>query len=264
VNKGDPIVTIETSPAGAAQYAQAASTLSFAQGDLAHTQRLYSEHLATKSQLATAEKVYSDARSAMVQQQKIGANHASDVLAAPAGGVVVSLGATPGEVVQPGTVIATIANRNHLSLDLGIEPADAPYVHPGANVSMRSRQDDNLNFTAQIVSIAAMVDSQSRLVNAVVHVPDEIAPRLLVGMTLVGRIDLTPHAGIMVPRSALLTDAEGTYVVAVRKGIAERRGVAVALETDKWALVARGLNPGDRIAIDGTTGVTSGMHVRTR
>src|SRR5262249_3517701 len=70
VGKGDPIATIETAPAATAQFEQAKSALAFAQKDLDHTRALFSEQLATRSTLASAEKAYSDARATFVHQQR--------------------------------------------------------------------------------------------------------------------------------------------------------------------------------------------------
>lgn len=264
VKKGDPLITIETAPVAAVAYGQAVSTLSFAATDLAHTKRLYDEQLATRSQLAAAEKAYADAKTAVAQQQRIGADRPIDSLRSPVSGVVVSISATPGDAISAGTVVASIANRERLTVNFGLEPVDAPYVRVGALVTLRSRQNDSLVIQAPVISVSAMVDPQSRLVNAVVRIPQDGASKLLVGMTLIGRIDLEPHGGIVVPRAALLSDSEGTYVFAVANGVVERRGVTVSLETDKDALIARGLRPGEHVVVDGVAGLESGMHVRTR
>lgn len=265
VHKGSPLVTIESAPAASVAYAQAASTLSFAETDLAHTRRLYDEQLATKSQLSAAEKAYSDARVAMAQQTRIGANHPTDTLISPAGGVVVALNGARGDLVGAGTLVASIANADHLTVNLGLEPQAAAHVRVGAQVHFRSHQDVSLTFDAPIIATSAMIDSQTRLVNAVARVPEVVAANLLVGMTLVGRIDLDPSAGIVVPRAALLSDAAGTYVFIVdNKNIARRRGVGVSLETDRAALIGRGLAPGERVVVDGLAGLDDGMAVRTR
>jgi RND family efflux transporter MFP subunit len=264
VKKGDPLMTIETAPGAAVAFGQAKSALSFAATDLSHTRRLYDEQLATRSQLAAAEKAYADAQTALAQQQRMGADRPIDALRSPVAGVAVTIAGSPGDAVNAGTVVATIANRDRLTANFGLEPADAPNVHVGALATLRSRQNDSLIIRAPVISVSAMIDPQSRLVNAVVRIPQDVAPRLLVGMTLTGRIDLEPHGGIVVPRTALLSDSDGTYVFVVTKGVAERRGVTVSLETDRDALVARGLKPGDQVAIDGVAGLDSGMHVRTR
>ena len=262
VAKGDAIVTIQNSPAAAVAYGQAASAYSFAAKDLANTRRLYAEQLATKSQLAAAEKAYADAKTALAQQQRVGADRALDTLRAPVAGVVVSMTGSPGEAVSEGTAVAAIANRSRLVVTLGLEPADAVRVRVGALATLHARQSD-ASIRAPVVSVGAMIDPQSRLVNAIVAVPPAAASQLLVGMTLVGRIAVAARSGIVAPRAAILSDADGTYVFVVQKGIAQRRAVAVSLETDTSILVSQGLKPGEAIVIDGMAGLDSGMAVRT-
>ncbi len=263
VAQGDAIATIETAPAAAAQYAQAKSALNFAQQDLAHTRTLSSEQLATHSQLAAAEKAYSDAIAAFDQQRKIGANHASEVLRASAPGIVTSVGVSPGDRVLANAVVASIAARDRLVVNLGLEPEVAPSVGVGAPVRLFSPQNSMIDFPSRIASVSAMIDPQSRLVNVVVDVPKEMARRLVLGMTLEGRVDLPPRRGLVVPRSALMTDEQGTYVYIVRKGVAHRRNVAVSLEMDSGALLARGVSPNDQVVVAGNSGLDDGMTVRT-
>jgi membrane fusion protein, multidrug efflux system len=263
VNKGDPILTIATAPGAAAQYQQAASAASFAGKDLTHTRELFAEKLATRSQLDAAEKAYSDAQTLLSQQTQIGTGNKDSVVQADAAGIVVTVTALPGDRIAAGTVVATIATRNRMILNLGLEPEDASSVPVGAAVSLSSPRNDALAFTSRVLSVNAMTDAQSRLVNAVVAVPDEIAPRLILGTTLVGIVSLPARSGIVIPRACLLSDTAGTFVFTVKAGIAHRREVRVALETDDEALIGTGLARGERVVDDGSAGLTDGMAVRT-
>ncbi|MDE2163047.1 MAG: efflux RND transporter periplasmic adaptor subunit [Alphaproteobacteria bacterium] len=263
VAKGDPIATIETAPAAVMQYEQAKSALGFAQKDLAHTQALFGEQLATHSQVAAAEKAYSDALSAFNQQRRIGADRASQVLRAAASGIVISAGVSPGDRVLANAVVASIATRDRLVVDLGLEPEVAPSVPVGTPVRLFSPQNSLIDFSTKIMSVAAMMDPQSRLVNAVVDIPKEIASHLILGMTLEGRIALSPRHGLLVPRSALMVDEHGTYVFIVKKDIARRHNVAVSLETDGGAILSGGVSANDEIVMVGNSGLEDGMPVRT-
>ncbi|MBU6299681.1 MAG: efflux RND transporter periplasmic adaptor subunit [Alphaproteobacteria bacterium] len=263
VKAGDPIATIETAPAAVVQYEQAQSTFSFAQKDLDHTRTLFGEQLATRSQLAAAEKAYSDAVAAYRQQKKIGADHTEEVLQAPAAGVVTAVGVAPGDRVLANAVVASIAARDRLVLNLGLEPEVAPSVPVGAPVWLFSPQNSVIGFSVKIASVAAMMDPQSRLVNAVVGIPKEIASRLILGMTLEGHIELPSRSGLLVPRSALMTDERGTFVYVVNKGIAHRRNVTVSLEVDSEALLTAGVSAKDQVVAVGGSGVEDGGAVRT-
>ena len=263
VKAGDAIATIETAPGAAASFQQAQSAAAFAAKDLAHTKALYDQQLATKSQLAAAENAYAAAAAQLRAQEKIGAGRAAEVLRANAPGIVTALNASPGDRVQANSVLASIATRDRLLLNVGLEPEDAPQVPVGAPVWLRSLQDDSLSFTSSVESVDAMMDPKSRLVNAVVGVPQSVAPRLILGMVFEGVVKLPARNGIVVPHDAIMTDAKGNYVYVVEKGIAHRRAVTIGLETDEDALIAKGLKSGERVVVAGNAGLEDGTAVRT-
>ena len=263
VKQADPILTIETSPGAAAQFEQARSAATFAAKDLAHTRELFAEQLATKSQLDAAIKANTDAQAVLAQQQRIGADRHVDVLRAPAAGVVTTISATRRQPLAAGTVVASIGTRDKLIVNLGLEPEEAANVSVGAHVSLRSPQNSNLMFDADVILVNAMVDPQSRLVDAVVRVPSDMATQLILGTTLIARVSLPAQQGIVIPRDALLADANGTYVVVVQKDVAHRRVVKIALETNDNALIASGLANGDLVVVAGGVGLQDGTAVRT-
>jgi membrane fusion protein, multidrug efflux system len=264
VGKGDPIATVETAPAATAQYEQAKSALAFAQKDLEHTRALFSEQLATRSTFANAEKTYSDARATFVQQQRMGADKAVETLRAATPGVVTAVAVSPGDRVSANATIASIAARDRMVLNLGLEPSAAAHLLPGATVRLTSAQDPALDFTARVASVDAMLDPQSRLVNAVVAIAPDVSRHLILGMSLKARIVLSTESGIVIPKSALMTDEQGAFVYVMQKDHVHRRGVRVGVETDEGALIAKGLSAGERVVAVGGAGLEDGMAVRVR
>jgi RND family efflux transporter MFP subunit len=264
VGKGDPLATIETAPAVTAQFEQAKSALEFAQKDLEHTRTLFSEQLATRSTLASAEKAYSDARSTFAHQLRIGADKTVDPLTAAVPGVVTNVAVSPGDRVSANAVIGSIAARDGMVLNLGLEPKDAAGLSPGAKVTVTSAQDPTLNFATKVASVDAMLDPQSRLVNAVVAIEPDVSRRLILGMSLRARIVLSTQRGIVIPKSALMTDEQGTFVYVVQKDHAHRRDVSIGLESGNDALIAKGLAPRDVVVAVGSAGLEDGMAVRVR
>ena len=65
------------------------------------------------------------------------------------------------------------------------------------------------------------------------------------------------------PHSALMTGSNGTSVFVVDNGIAQRRDVEVALQTDQQALITNGIMAGETVVVGGNAGLTNGMRVRT-
>jgi RND family efflux transporter MFP subunit len=263
VDAGQAIVTFDTAPGAAASYQQAQSAVTLAQQDLAHTQELFNERLATNTQVAAAQKALADAQAQFKAQTQIGAQQQIQVLKAPAAGIVTAISATPGERVAANTVVASIAPRDRLILNLGLEPEDALQVPIGAEVSLRSPQIVRVSFNGNIQSVDALMDPKSRLVNAVATIPQDVAGNLILGMVMEGTIQLPAKSGIVVPHSALVTGPHGTSVFVVADGVAHRRDVEVAMETDQSALITNGIMAGEAVVVGGNAGLTDGMRVRT-
>ena len=263
VDVGQPVVAFDTAPSTVATYQQAQSAVTLAQQDLAHTQDLYKQQLATNSQVAAAQKTLADAEAQLRAQTQIGAERQSQVLQAPSAGIVTAINAGPGERLAANTVFASIAPRDRLILNLGLEPEDALQVQVGAEVSLRSPQSVRLSFTGKIRSVDALMDPKSRLVNAIATIPQSVAANLILGMVMEGVLKLPAKMGIIVPHSALMTGPHGTSVFVVANGVAQRRDVEVALESDQLALITKGITAGEAVVVGGNTGLFDGIHVRT-
>jgi RND family efflux transporter MFP subunit len=263
VDAGQAIVTVETAPNALASYQQAQSAVTLAEQDLAHTQDLFNERLATNTQVAAAQKALADAQAQLQAQTQIGAQRQIRTLNATSVGIVTAVNATPGERMAANTVIASIAPRDRLILNLGLEPEDALQVPVGADASLRSPQIAGLTFNGKIQSVDALMDPKSRLVNAVATIPQDVAGNLILGMVMEGVIHLPEKTGIVVPHSALMTGSNGTSVFVVDNGVAQRRDVEVAMQTDQKALITNGIMAGEAVVVGGNAGLTNGMRVRT-
>ena len=264
VHAGDAIATVRTAPSASVTFAQAQSALALAEKDLAHTRELYQEQLATASQLATAEKAASDARATLDAQIKIGTGRDVETMRANAPGVVTAVSVSPGDRVQANATIASIAVRGRLIVSLGLEPQAAQEVTPGEAVLLKSPQRPALALTGTVQSVDAMLDPKSRLVNAVVAVPNATSKQLFLGMVLDATVSVAAKTGIAVPKSALMNDAGGTYVFVVKQDVARRHAVRVRFESGNDALLASGVAPGEQVVVGGNAGIDNGSRVRVR
>jgi hypothetical protein len=106
------------------------------------------------------------------------------------------------------------------------------------------------------------MDPKSRLVNAVATIPQDVAANLILGMVMEGLVQLPEKPGIIVPHSALTTGPNGASVFVITNGVAHRRDVEVALETDGRALITKGITAGEAVVVGGNAGLAEGMRVR--
>src|SRR5256714_5939492 len=128
VRPGDVVATVLTAPSVTSAYQQARDAVVFAERDLAQNRRLFGLRLATNSQVAAAEKALADAHAQIDAQLRIGADRPSQKVIATDPGIVTAVSATPGQPVQANAVIASIAARDRLIVNVGLEPEDASHT----------------------------------------------------------------------------------------------------------------------------------------
>jgi membrane fusion protein (multidrug efflux system) len=145
---------------------------------------------------------------------------------------------------------------------LGVEPEDLPALHPGTPVKIRSvfRSDEEIDSRLSVVH--AMIDPQTGLVDALAPVSDGRVRRLIIGSYLVADLLLNQHTGVVVPRSAVLRDAQGSFVFTVVTGKAKRIAVETGVEHGDWIEITRGLEAAERVVDSGNYELADGMAVR--
>lgn len=224
VHKGQPLLRIATDPSTVSTYQQAVNTVNQARDELARTQRLHDEKLATNSQLDTARKALADAQSALAAQAKLGGAQAVTTLEAPADGVVTALDVQLGERVAAGAKLIEFTPQGALAALLGVEPQQASRIHPGMPAVLNAVYG-NTALHGNVVSVADAVDPQSHLVEVLASVNDPAG--LAAGSALSGKIAVAQLQAWAVPRDALLNDEKGIYIFQIERGKAQRVDVQV-------------------------------------
>jgi len=259
VKKGARLLEFRTAAGAALGYRQAGNALAFARSELARSEQLAAQKLATASQLAAARKALADAEAALEAQRRLGTGTASVSVKAPFEGVVVSIGAAPGDRIAAGTAVLKLARLSGLRVLLGIEPSDSFAVRAGMPVHLRPVFDTRRAVDAHVAAVHGMVNPQTQLVDVVVKIA---SGDLLPGMRVRGEITLASRKGWAVPRSAVLRDDNGAYVFQVKDGIAQRVTVQVESDGDKLLGIRGPLDPALKVVVQGNYELTDGMAVR--
>jgi len=224
VRKGQPLLRIATDPNAVSAYRQAANAVDQARAELARTQRLHDEKLATNTQLDAARKALADAQAALAAQAKLGGAQAVTTLAAPADGVVTALDVQLGERVAAGAKLMEFTPQGGLAALLGVDPEQAVHIRPDMPVVLTAVYG-NTSLHGKVVSVADAVDPQSHLVEVLASVNDPAG--LAAGSALSGKIAVAQFQAWAVPRNALLNDQKGDYVFQIERGKAQRVDVHV-------------------------------------
>lgn len=226
VQRNQPLLKLETDPATRSAYLKAQSALQVAKEELSRTQRLHAERLATNAQLDVARKAVSDAQAALAAQEKLGGARADTTLRAPTAGVVTTLSAQAGQQVSAGTTLIQFAPTAALVAQLGVDPGAVADIRTGMPVLLDpvyGTRESSLHATVAMVGDA--INPQSHLVDVIATLDADV--RLPAGTALSATIETSPFEAWAVPRDALQSDGNGSYVFQIEHGKAHRVDVKV-------------------------------------
>lgn len=227
VTRGQALLTVRTDAAARSVYRQARNALILARSELRHTEQLAAEHLATRSQLASARKGLADAQAALAAQRALGGGLAQETVRAPADGVVAALSVGLGARVAANAPLLSFVPAHALIVELGVQPEDGAKLRPGMSVRLHSVYGPTAGFSGRLSMIGQAVDAKTHLLPAQVDIPASAAATLVAGTALSARIQTAAYTAWAVPRAAVLQDDEGDYLFQVEHGHAKRIKVSV-------------------------------------
>jgi RND family efflux transporter MFP subunit len=261
VKRGTLLVTLAATPESAVLYAQAKSQADYARSALKRIRSLFQEKLATRDQLAAAEKALADAEENLAAQHQMGGGHAA-AIRAPADGVVSAVNVASGARVAANTSLLTLVEEGGLYARLGVTPAQAAVVRVGMPVALTSAFNPQLGVQAKVSQIGGQVDPASGLVDLLAPLTGKTAAAFLPGDAVTADITLQTVHSLAVPRPAVLRDAQGAYVFVVKGHLAHRVNVQTGIDDGTWIAVSGALQAGERVVTLGNYELTDGMAVR--
>ncbi|MEA1671809.1 efflux RND transporter periplasmic adaptor subunit [Nitrospirillum sp. BR 11163] len=261
VARSTPLVDLATDPTAAAGYAKARSALTFATGELERARALRDQHLATNSQVAAAEQAERDARSALEAEQRLGTDHTTETLAAPFDGYVDSIPVALGDRIQPGAPVVRLGRGAGVRVVAGVDPTKITAVKVGQPVTVTPLLGTGAALNGTVAGIAGMLNPTTRLVDVTVVL--EAGSGALPGTPARIAVITDRHDGYVVPRQAVLTDAEGAYLFQVAGAKARRVGVETGVEGPAGTEVSGDtLDPKLPVIILGNYGLEDGAVVK--
>lgn len=270
VKRGATLFEVATDPGAKLNFQQAETAVALARGELQRTQALYTEHLATQSQVATAQKALTDAEYTFAAQRQLSTDAVTQRITAPTDGIVVNLTAAPGDRIAAGAAVlqlGRISTAGIAHVMLGIEPSDSTKIRSGMTVELMPLDgvpgtSTSRTIQGRISSVRNAINPQTRLVDVVVDIPVSSTTGLLSGMQVRGRIVTENKVHWIVPRSAIRRDARGDFLFQINNGKARRVDVLRATEQDTQIGVDGPLNPAQAIVSLGNYELKDGMSVR--
>lgn len=258
VSRNQIVAQLAAGPTTRLDIAKAAAESSAADTAYARARRLRTDGLLGDADVEAARAA---AKSADATRVSLGGRAAGMTLRASAAGHVDSIAVHPGDLVQAGTPVITVAREGDLRAEFGADPAIARSLHAGSVLTIAATTG-HAAIEVTISSVNPRVDPQTRL--ASIYAPLPAAEGLAVGETVQGRVAISTRQGsaVTIPYAALLDDGGQPYVFVVAGDVAHRHDVTVAAVSGQRAAIDTGVATGDMVVTEGGTALEDGMKVR--
>ena len=176
---------------------------------------------------------------------------AEAVLTAPADARVLSRLVEPGQIVQPGRALLSLALAGPLQLVAQVDERYLGQLQPGQPASVLADAYPTQRFTARVLSIAPLVDAQRGAIEVKLSLPQPTPAFLREDMTLSVEVETARREqALVVPADALRGDeTAGASVWLVRDGRVEARPVRLGLRTLDAAEILDGLKAGELVLL---------------
>lgn len=180
-------------------------------------------------------------------------------LYAPHDGVVASLNVELGALVGPGLVVAELVNLEPLGLTVLVDEVDVGLIAEGMPVRVRLDALPDVDFAATLSRIAASGTNVGGIVSYAVQIAlSELDPRIRVGMTAEASIITSQIENVLVVPNSYIRLERGTgraFVLVLRSDNSlEEVEVVLGMQSQDLSEVVSGLNSGDLIVVDATSG----------
>jgi RND family efflux transporter MFP subunit len=180
---------------------------------------------------------------------------------APFAGEVADRMVSAGEFVSPGVPLVTIVRTDPLRIELSVPQQHLQDVQPGQTVTLSVDAFGNKTFEATVRYVNAAVDRDTRSlrVEAVVPNPDG---KLRPGLFATAHLQTGGTQQVAeIPATALYTEAGVSRVFVIDDDKVTERVVSIADRIDDRVVIAEGLQPGDRVAVDALDRLADGVAV---
>ncbi len=219
---------------------------------------LVQQQLIARSQLDT-QRATRDAALARVAEMR--ADIGDRRIRAPFAGVLGIRQVSPGALVTPGTVVATLDDISRVHVDFQVPEMHLAHVARGHALSGTSVAWPGQAFKGEVSSIDARIDPGTRAVTVRGDFPNPDR-RLRPGMLLQVQVARPQREALVLPEIAVVQVGRESFVWRVKDdGTVERATIAVGERSAGRVEVLQGIAAGDRIVIEGTGKLRPGIGV---
>ncbi len=272
---------------------QANATLQAAQAELARNQQLVAQGFISAARLDDVQRAVDVARAQQASAQALvqaNADAGTDVVQAqaqldqaraaittaqarlaqtqviaPANARVLTRQVEPGQIVQPGKALMSLALAGPTQLNAQVDERFLEQLQTGQSASVVADAFVDQRFAAHVLSIAPAVDAQRGSIEIKFSLDKEPPAFLREDMTLSVEVETAKRArALVLPLSALRSQSNSSSatVFMSTEGRAKLRSVRLGLRTLEAVEVLEGLTPGDIVLLRDKP--TPDKHVRVK
>ena len=182
---------------------------------------------------------------------------------APFAGTVSDRPASVGDVVAPGTPIATIIDPSSMRLEALVQSEFISQVQTGQDVRFTIRGFPDQMFTGRVERVSPTADPVTRQVSIFVSLPN-VGGKLIAGLFAEGRVATAVRKGVVVPLAAIDETGPAPTVTRIKDNKAERAAVRIGVrqpETEMVEILA-GIADGDVVVTGAAKAMAAGTAVK--
>lgn len=241
-----------------AQVKQTAAQLSLTKATLDRTRRLAEQKLAAQADLDVAE---AQAAQAEASHELSLANLEKAVIRSAISGIVTNVTARKGEVAGPGVALLEVVQVDPVKVIADVPERDVPLLALGSQVNLEVEAFPGRRFVGELTQVALVANGATRTFPVEIVVDNkagDLRPGMLARVKLL-RQELADV--VVVPRDAVLDEADGKAVYVIESGLAKRRVVEVGATRGRFAVATSGVAAGEQLIVLGHRQAVDGQRV---
>lgn len=270
VGKGQVLATVDrsvqaqTADSLAASVRVAEADARLAQSELDRAQRLVAGGFISKADIdrktATRDQALARVRVARAQLAETQARNRRLDIRAPEAGLVLTRQVEPGQIVSGGSgVLFRMAMGGQMELRAQLAEADLQRVRPGARAQV-TPVGTNQTFAGEVWQVSPVIDPQTR--QGIARVALSYDPALRPGGFAAVRIVTGANEAVILPQSAIQSDAKGNYVYTLNaRDEAVRTAVTTGDVSDAGVSITQGLSGQERVVLTAGAFLNPGQKV---
>ena len=264
VKQGEALLMLKPTNDVQLQVTQARQELAAAGQEHKLLQERVELKLATQADLVTGQLRVNQAKAMIENLMARGVTQQQQVLKANHAGMLSMVSVQQGQVVPAGNSLVQIVDKNQWMVRLGIEPKDFARVQIQQEVLMMPvNQSLTQPIKGRVEMVSQQVEPTTRLIN--VFVRPESNQTLLINDFVQADITVSAKQTLVVPRSAVLPDADGHSLFTIHEGHAVKHAVQISLETStQFEIIGDDVQENDAVVVVGNYELQDGMAVEVR